>query len=238
MKCSTARKNVLLWSDGEAADAILKKAVDGHLAQCESCIRWREYLRVLEDGAEDAKIPPFEMSSQVAKAIQTAGVRDHLRFAPSLRLGAAVVLGVLVIFAGISLLVLNNPWEKVREEWVQVDGQKYHVVQLDPSASFDPDYLKPLITSALQSDIRRQLGFLTDSLAFALRNIDGSRDWEALREALAEQKIILPDAPPEFLALSKRLTEVLQTDARDAELWVIQPTDSVLLFTLVGDEKW
>ena len=238
MKCSIARKNILLWSDGEAAEAMPQKAVDDHLAQCKSCTRWREYLRVLEDGAEDAKIPPFEMSSQVAKAIQTAGVRNHTRFAPSLRLGAAVALGVLVIFAGISLLVLNNPWEKIREEWVQVDGQEYHVVRLDSSASFDPDYLKPLITSALQSDIRRQLGFLTDSLASALHNADGDWDWEALHKALAEQKIILPDAPSGFLALSKRLAETLQTDARDAELWVIQPTDSVLLFTLVGDGKW
>lgn len=238
MKCSIVRKNILLWSDGEAADAMLQKAVDDHLAQCKSCTRWREYLRVLEDGSEDAKIPPFEMSSQVAKAIQTSGVRNHPRFAPSLRLGAAVALGVLVVFAGISLLVLNNPWEKVRAEWVQADGQTYHVVRLDPSASFDPDYLKPLITSALQSEVRRQLGFLTDSLTSALHNADGSWDWEVLREALEEQKIRLSDAPPGFLVLSKRLTEVLRTDVRNAELWVIQPTDSVLLFTLVGDEKW
>jgi len=75
MKCSVVRKNILRWSDGEKPDVGLLKAVDEHLAQCESCTQWREYLKVFEDGPEGVKIPAFEMSSLVAQGIREANIQ-------------------------------------------------------------------------------------------------------------------------------------------------------------------
>lgn len=122
-------------------------------------------------------------------------------------------------------------------EWVQVDGQSYQIISSDRSAVFDPDYLKSIATPALQSQVSRQLGFLTNPLASALRNVGESINWAELRQELEEQELEIPVEQPKFLALSKQFTQLLQTDTRDVEIWVIQPADSVLLFTLVEDEE-
>ena len=121
---------------------------------------------------------------------------------------------------------------------MQTDGQAYQVISSGSSTDFDPNYLKSMATPALQDQVSRQLGFLTDPLALALRNASESINWAGLRQELEEQELDIPGEQPEFLALSKQLTELLQTDGRDVEIWVIQPADSVLLFTLTENEEW
>lgn len=237
MKCSVARENILRWSDGETPDDVLQREVEDHLAQCQPCKRWKEYLKVIQDGPEDMEIPPFELSQRVAEAIQEEEAKSPSRTAPSFRLVIAVALAVLVAFVGIYQFVSQNPPGGNIVEWVQTDGQAYKVIRRDSSASFDPSYLKPSTAPALQSKVSRQLAFLSDSLAIPLRTADESIDWEGLRGALEEQKIRI-EAQPEFLAISGKLMEILQTDTRDVEIWVIQTTDSVLLFTLVGEGEW
>jgi hypothetical protein len=48
------------------------------------------------------------------------------------------------------------------------------------------------------------------------------------------QEMELPIQPPKHLAISDALVELLKTDVRDVELWVIQPSASVLLFTIIA----
>jgi len=121
---------------------------------------------------------------------------------------------------------------------VQTDGQAYQIISSGNSTDFDPNYLKSMATPALQSQVTRQLGFLTDPLASALRNASESMNWAELRRELEEQELDIHGEQPKFLALSKQLTELLQTDTRDVEIWIIQPADSVLLFALMEDEGW
>jgi hypothetical protein len=238
MKCSVVRKNILRWLDGETPDAMLQRDVDSHLARCERCTRWGEYLEVIENGPEDIEIPSFELSPRVAAAIQAEDARSPSRTVLSFRLSMAVILGVMVALAGIYRFVSQKPPEEVSIKWVQTDGHAYKVVRLDPAASFNSDYLKPPSTPALQSEVSRQLAFLSDSLASALRSANESLDWEALRGALEKQKIRVSSTQPKFVVLSRQLAEVLQMDNRDAELWVIQTADSMLLFTLLGEGEW
>ena len=244
MKCSAVKKNILRWSDGEPSETTLHKEIDGHLAQCESCTLWQQYQKALADGARETEIPPFKMSPRVAQAIhmqavQATEAKSSVRFVPSFRLSIAVAtLGVMFAFVGIYYFMFQDTPEQVGTQWVQVDGQAYNIARLDPSASLDTDYLRPSMGSALQSDVSRQLVFLTEPMISALRSIDEFPDWEALREALEEQAVELPDERPKLLALSRQLTELLQTDALDAEIWIIQPIDSMLLFTTVEDGTW
>ena len=242
MRCSAFRENILRWSDGEKPDAAHQKMADEHLAQCESCTRWKEYQTVLENGPEDKEMPPFKMSPRVAQAIRESAIQaeasPRFRFAPSLQLSAAVSMVILIGLVGIYRFAIYKPSEAIRTEWVQSGGQSYQITSSDRSAVFDPDYLKSIATPALQSQVSRQLGFLSGPLASALRNVSESVNWAELRQELKEQELEIPGEQPKFLALSKQLTELLQTDARDVEIWVIQPADSVLLFTLVEDAEW
>lgn len=241
MRCLAFRDNVLRWSDGEKPDAAHQKMTDEHLAQCESCARWKEYQAVLENGPEDKEIPPFKMSPRVEQAIRESAVQaeasPRFRFVPSLRFSAAVSMIIMIALVGIYRFAIYRPSGAMKMEWVQVDGQSYQIISSDRSAVFDPDYLKSIATPALQSQVSRQLGFLTNPLASALRNVGESINWAELRQELEEQELEIPAEQPKFLALSKQLTQLLQTDTRDVEIWVIQPADSVLLFTLVEDKE-
>jgi hypothetical protein len=125
---------------------------------------------------------------------------------------------------------------------VQVGSfQGYQVVWLEKSAAFNPEDLNIPATPALRDGhpdeeglLRYQLGFLTADLAEALRKSLKSRNWEGVRQALMAQEMELPIQPPKHLAISDALVELLKTDVRDVELWVIQPSASVLLFTIIA----
>jgi len=241
MKCSVVRKNILRWSDGEKPDVGLLKAVDEHLAQCESCTQWREYLKVFEDGPEGVKIPAFEMSSLVAQGIREANIQAvpsaRFQFVPSFRFSAVAAMVVLIALVGVYRFAIYESSEAIRMEWVQSNGQTYQVISSNRSSSFNPNYLKPMATPALQSQVRRQLGFLTDSLASALLDSRESINWEELHQELEDQELEIPGEEPEFLVISEGLTQLLETDVRNEEIWIVQPADSVLMFTLVEDRK-
>ena len=226
--------------DGETLDSALQKEMNEHLAQCESCAQWQRYLKVIEDGHKDTEIPAFEMAPRVALAVREAAIQaessPRFTFVPSLRLSAAVSMLLMIAFAGIYRFGIYEPSEAMRVEWMQSDGQTYQVISSNRSSALNPDYLRSAASPALQSQSRQQLGFLTDELALALRSASESINWEELRQELEDQELDVPNAQPEFLALSGKLTEFLQRDdTGDADIWVIQPVDSVLLFTLVED---
>jgi len=242
MRCSAFRTNILRWSDGEAPAVAQQKTADDHLAQCNSCAQWKEYQKVLENGPEDEEIPPFKMSPRVSQAIGEASMQakasPRFRFVPSFQFSAAVSMIILIGIVGIYRFAIYKPSEAIRTTWVQTDGQAYQVISSGSSNDFDPNYLKSMATPALQNQVSRQLGFLSDPLASALRNASESMNWAELRRELEEQELDIHGEQPKFLALSKQLTELLQTDTRDVEIWIIQPADSVLLFALMEDEGW
>ena len=242
MKCSAFKENILRQLDGETLDSARQKEMDEHLAQCESCSQWRRYLKVIEDGREDTEIPSFEMAPRVSLAVREAAIQaessPRFTFVPSLRLSAAVSMLLMIAFAGIYRFGIYEPSEAMRVEWMQSDGQTYQVISSNRSSALNPDYLRSTATPALQSQSRQQLGFLTDKLALALRSASESSNWEELRQELEEQELDVPNTQPEFLALSGKLTEFLKSDeTQDVDIWVIQPADSVLLFTLAEDGK-
>lgn len=197
---------------------------------------------MLENGPKDEEIPPFEVSPRVKQAIRESAVQaetsPRFRFMTSLQFRVAVSMIILIGLVGIYRFAIYKPSEAISVEWVQVDGQSYQIISSDGSGVFDPDYLKSMATPALQSQVSRQLGFLSDPLASALDNISKSINWAKLRQELGEQELEIPAEQPKFLALSKQLTELLQTDTRDVEIWVIQLEDSMLLFTLMEDKEW
>jgi len=144
---------------------------------------------------------------------------------------------VLIALVGVYRFAIYESSEAIRMEWVQSDGQTYQVISSNRSSSFNPNYLKPMATPALQSQVRRQLGFLTDSLASALLDSRESINWEELHQELEDQELEIPGEEPEFLVISEGLTQLLETDVRNEEIWIVQPADSVLMFTLVEDRK-
>ena len=127
MRCLAFRDNILRWSDGEKPDAAHQKMADEHLAQCESCTRWKEYHTVLENGPEDKEIPPFKMSPRVAQAIGESAVQaeasPRFRFVPSFQFSAAISMIILIGLIGIYRFAIYKPSEAVRMEWVQADGR-------------------------------------------------------------------------------------------------------------------
>ena len=137
---------------------------------------------------------------------------------------------------------LSHLWDSVlrhQESTFEIDGQTYQVIWLDPAAAFKPKDLNVSNIPALQGDnhetkgyLRQQLGFLTDDLATALKKNLASANWEEVRDTLKVQEMELPTTPPKHLVISERLIELLDTDVREVELWIIQTNASVLLFTM------
>ena len=195
------------------------------------------YHQVLIDGPKQPPIPPCKLSPKVHRAIQDTvpserrSVPLFVAFSPQLRMGFAAFA---ILFVGAFLFVSYWPSEEIKVESVEVNGQTYQVIWLAPAAAFDPIDLNGLTSPALREEkghLRQQLGFLTDHLAKALRKSLKSDNWVGVRDALKAQEMELPTTPPKHLVISEKLSELLETEVRDIELWVIQPNASVLLFT-------
>jgi hypothetical protein len=236
MKCSDVRQALIDRNCGEVLTPKVEKQIGGHIATCAECQNWQAYHQAFVPAAEDIKIAPFSVSEKVLQAIEQkkAAQTQHRPKAEKTPwwqpwwVGAAA--GVAFASILIAALLTLNLKNSVKIESYEIDGHRYQVVWLDNSAEFNPADIDIPDITALQPSrtnrLRIQLGILTDELADALHK----KNWNAIRDALKAQKMELPTVPPKQLVISGTLADLLQTETRDVELWVIQPTASMLVF--------